>query len=43
MVMGGKNKVQTDPEEYIFAALNIYLDIVNLLLKILMIIKLTNN
>ena len=28
-----------DPEEYVFAALNLYLDIINLLLKILQIMQ----
>ena len=28
-----------DPEEYVFAALNLYLDIINLLLKILQILQ----
>jgi len=38
MMMGGKHKYALDPEEYIFAALNIYLDVVNLFMYILMII-----
>ena len=38
MMMGGKNGLQIDPEEYILAALNIYLDIVNLLLMVLRVI-----
>ncbi|KAI0221512.1 Protein lifeguard 1 [Lamellibrachia satsuma] len=38
MMMGGKHKYSISPEEYIFAALNLYLDIVNLFLFILSII-----
>lgn len=35
MMIGGKHKYSLSPEEYIFAALNLYLDIVNLFLFIL--------
>jgi len=38
LMMGGKHKYSLDPEEYIFAALNIYLDVVNLFMYILMIV-----
>lgn len=38
MMMGGKHKYALDPEEYIFASLNLYLDIINLFLFILQII-----
>uniref|UniRef100_A0A0B6YRD5 Uncharacterized protein n=2 Tax=Arion vulgaris TaxID=1028688 RepID=A0A0B6YRD5_9EUPU len=38
MMLGGKHKYSLSPEEYIFAALNLYLDIVNLFLFILAII-----
>ena len=38
MMMGGKHKYALDPEEYIFAALNIYLDVINLFMYILMIV-----
>ncbi len=38
LMMGGKHKYALDPEEYIFAALNLYLDIVQLFMYILMII-----
>ena len=38
LMMGGKHKYALDPEDYIFAALNIYLDIVNLFMYILMIV-----
>ena len=37
-MMGGKHKYSLSPEEYIFAALNLYLDIINLFLYILRII-----
>lgn len=38
LMMGGSHKYSIDPEEYIFAALNLYLDIINLFMYILMII-----
>jgi len=38
MMMGGNHKYALDPEEYVFAALNLYLDIINLFLYILQII-----
>ena len=38
LMMGGNHKYSLDPEEYIFAALNLYLDIINLFLYILMIV-----
>ncbi|XP_043481560.1 protein lifeguard 1 isoform X2 [Leptopilina heterotoma] len=38
MMMGGKHKYSISPEEYVFAALNLYLDIVNIFLYILTII-----
>lgn len=38
LMMGGKHKYSISPEEYIFAALNIYLDIINIFIYILMII-----
>ena len=38
LMMGGKHKYSIDPEEYIFAALNLYLDIINLFLYILTLI-----
>ncbi|XP_059173594.1 protein lifeguard 1-like [Physella acuta] len=38
LMLGGKHKYSLSPEEYIFAALNLYLDIVNLFLFILSII-----
>jgi len=38
LMMGGKHKYSLSPEEYIFAALNIYLDVVQLFMYILMIV-----
>ena len=38
LMMGGQHKYSISPEEYIFAALNLYLDIINLFLYLLMII-----
>ena len=38
MMLGGKHKYSLSPEEYIFAALNLYLDVVNLFLFILTIV-----
>lgn len=38
LMMGGKHKYSLSPEEYVFAALNIYLDVINLFLYILMIV-----
>ena len=37
-MLGGKHKYALSPEEYIFAALNIYLDVVQLFMYILMIV-----
>lgn len=38
LMMGGEHKYSISPEEYIFAALNLYLDIVNIFMYILTII-----
>ena len=38
LMVGGKFKYALDPEEYIFAALNLYLDVTRLFLFILMIV-----
>lgn len=38
MMLGGKHKYSLSPEEYIFAALNLYLDIINLFMFILSLI-----
>lgn len=43
MMMGGKHKYSISPEEYIFAALNLYLDIVNIFIYILTIIGATRD
>jgi len=40
LMMGGKHKYSLSPEEYIFAALNIYLDVVQLFMYILMLVGL---
>merc|ERR1711860_88866 len=39
LMLGGNHKLAIDPEEYIFAALNLYLDIINLFLYILRIVQ----
>ncbi|XP_063976605.1 protein lifeguard 1 isoform X2 [Diachasmimorpha longicaudata] len=38
MMLGGKHKYSVSPEEYIFAALNLYLDVVNIFMYVLAII-----
>jgi len=38
LMLGGKHKYALSPEEYIFAALNLYLDIINMFLYILSIV-----
>lgn len=38
LMLGGKHKYSISPEEYIFAALNLYLDIVQIFMYILMIL-----
>jgi protein lifeguard len=43
MMMGGKHKYSISPEEYIFAALNLYLDIVQIFMHILTIIGATRD
>lgn len=35
LMLGGKHKYSISPEEYIFAALNLYLDIVNIFIYVL--------
>uniref|UniRef100_A0A1B6MLG8 Uncharacterized protein n=1 Tax=Graphocephala atropunctata TaxID=36148 RepID=A0A1B6MLG8_9HEMI len=40
MIVGGDHKLSISPEEYVFAALTLYLDIINLFLRILRIIRL---
>jgi FtsH-binding integral membrane protein len=39
LMIGGKHRYSISPEEYIFAALNLYLDIVNIFLYILTFIR----
>lgn len=43
LMMGGKHKYSISPEEYIFAALNLYLDIVQIFVYILTIIGAVKN
>ncbi|CRK93169.1 CLUMA_CG006537, isoform A [Clunio marinus] len=43
LMMGGDHKYSISPEEYIFAALNLYLDIIQLFLYLLRILKYLNN
>ncbi|XP_030034207.2 protein lifeguard 1 isoform X1 [Manduca sexta] len=43
LMMGGKHKYSLSPEEYIFAALTLYLDIINIFLFILTIIGVARN
>merc|ERR1712228_1076032 len=38
LMLGGKHKYSISPEEYILAALNLYLDIINLFIYILMLV-----
>ncbi|KAL1450628.1 hypothetical protein WDU94_002970 [Cyamophila willieti] len=42
LMIGGNHKYSISPEEYIFAALNIYLDVVNIFLSILQILGAAN-
>lgn len=41
--MGGKHKYSISPEEYIFAALNLYIDIVNIFMYVLTILSATRD
>lgn len=43
MMMGGKHKYSISPEEYIFGALTLYLDIINIFIHILSIIGSSKN
>lgn len=43
MMMGGKHKYSISPEEYIFAALSLYIDVVNIFIYILSIIGTSRN
>ena len=38
LMLGGKHKYALSPEEHIFAALNLYIDVVQLFMYILMIV-----
>ncbi|XP_054287266.1 protein lifeguard 3-like [Macrosteles quadrilineatus] len=40
LIVGGKHKLVISPEEYVFAALSLYLDIISLFLRILRIMRL---
>ncbi|XP_064097042.1 protein lifeguard 1-like [Macrobrachium nipponense] len=42
LIVGGKHRIALSPEEYVFAALNLYLDIVNLFLYILTLVGTRN-
>lgn len=39
LMLGGKHKFAISPEDYILAALNIYIDIINLFLMILRLVS----
>lgn len=39
LMLGGNHKIAISPEEYVFAALNLYLDVVNLFLYLLIIVS----
>jgi len=43
MIVGGTHKVQISSEEYVFAALTLYLDVINIFLYILHIVSAANN
>ncbi|XP_023031937.1 protein lifeguard 1 isoform X1 [Drosophila willistoni] len=43
LMLGGKHKYSISPEEYIFAALNLYLDIINIFMYLLAIIGLARS
>lgn len=43
LILGGNHKYSISPEEYIFAALNLYLDIIQLFLYLLRILRYLNN
>lgn len=43
LMMGGDHKYSISPEEYIFAALNLYMDIIQLFLYLLRILRYLNN
>jgi len=43
LMMGGSHKYSISPEEYVFAALNLYMDIIQLFLYLLRILRYLNN
>lgn len=43
LIIGGKHKYSISPEEYIFAALNLYLDVINIFIYILSILGASRN
>lgn len=43
LMLGGNHRYSVSPEEYIFCALNLYLDIVNIFIYILNIINFVDN
>jgi len=43
MIVGGTHKLQVSQEEYVFAALTIYLDIINIFMYILQILQSLSN
>ena len=43
LMLGGKHKYALDPEEYVFAALSLYLDVINLFIYVLLGVGGANN
>jgi len=43
LMVGGRHKYSLSPEEYIFGALNLYLDIVNIFMFTLLLVDLGRN
>lgn len=43
MIIGGSNKVQISPEEYVMAAITLYVDIINIFMYILQILQSVSN
>ncbi|RWS25813.1 lifeguard-like protein [Leptotrombidium deliense] len=43
MIIGGTHKIQFSPEDYVFAAITLYVDIINLFLMILQLLNSTRN
>lgn len=43
LMLGGKHQYEINEEEYVFAALNLYLDIINLFLFLLRIVNKASN